>query len=143
MPKSINSILACGCLAAVVVAAAACSPRRIPPMTVTDLMEDRVALDGVLMKCNSEPGKARTDPDCLNARIAIERLASRVDPAEEAKRAAEFERSREKLRLSEDKKREEQESKAKVDAYHLPLIPVEPAAPGKDPAAPVVGQAKP
>src|SRR3974390_2753168 len=142
MPKSINSIVACGCLAAVVVAAAACSPRRIPPMTVTDLMEDRVALDGVPRKGKSEPAKARTDSDCMNARIAIERLASRVDPAEEAKRAADFERSREKLRLSEDKKREEQESKAKVDAYHLPLIP-EPAPPPKDPPAPVVGQAKP
>ena len=111
-------------------------------MTVNDLMEDRVALDGVLMKCNSEPGKARTDPDCLNARIAIDRLAARVDPAEEAKRAADFERSREKLRLNEDKKREEQKSKAKVDAYHLPLIP-EQASPPKDPPEPVAGQAKP
>jgi hypothetical protein len=143
MPKSIKSIVACGCLAAVVVAAAACSPRRIPPMTVTDLMEDRVALDGVLMKCNSEPVKARNDSDCLNARIAIERLASRVDPTEEAKRAADFERSREKLRESEDKKREEQASKNKVDAYHLPLVPVEPAPPPKDAPTPVVGQAKP
>ena len=143
MPKSINSIVACGCLAAVVLATAACSPRRIPPMTVNDLMEDRVALDGVLMKCNGEPAaKARTDSDCLNARIAIDRLAARVDPEEEAKRAADFERSREKLRLSEDKKREEQESKAKVDAYHLPLIP-EQAPPPKDPPAPVAGQAKP
>jgi hypothetical protein len=141
MPNLIKSILACGCLAAVVAAAAACSPRRIPPMTVTDLMEDRVALDGVLMKCNRDPIKARTDSDCLNARIAIERLASRVDPAQEAKRAEEFERSREQLRLSEDKKRQEQESKTKVDAYHLPLIPVEPVPP-KDPPA-VVGQTQP
>ena len=26
-------------------------------MTVSDLMEDRVALDGVLMKCNRDPGE--------------------------------------------------------------------------------------
>ena len=45
-------------------------------MTVTDLMEDRVTLDGVLMKCNQNKSKARTDSDCLNARIAIDRLAS-------------------------------------------------------------------
>ena len=112
-------------------------------MTVTDLMEDRVALDGVLMKCNREPIKARTDSDCLNARIAIERLASRVDPAEEAKRAEGFERSREQLRLSEDKKRQEQESKAKVDAYHLPLVPVEPVPPPPKDPAPLAEQAKP
>jgi hypothetical protein len=94
-------------------------------MTVSDLMEDRVTLDGVLMKCNQNPSKARSDADCLNARIAIERLASQNEPAEEAKRAAAFERSREQLRLTQEKTRREQESKTQVDAYHLPLVPVD------------------
>jgi hypothetical protein len=143
MPMSIKSMIACGCVAAVVVSTAACSPRRIPPMTVSDLMEDRVALDGVLMKCNSNPEKARADSDCLNARIAIERLAARVDPALEAKRVEDFERSREQLRITEDKKRQEQESKAKVDAYHLPVIPVEPTRPAKDAQSPTVSQTSP
>jgi hypothetical protein len=95
-------------------------------MTVTDLMEDRVTLDGVLMKCNEHPAKARNDSDCLNARIAIERLAKDVDPAVEVKRNAEFERSRDKLRLAQEKVRQEQEAKTKVDAYSLPLVPVDP-----------------
>ncbi|MEA3196991.1 MAG: hypothetical protein QOF32_1043 [Gammaproteobacteria bacterium] len=98
-------------------------------MTVADLMEDRVTLDGVLMKCNQNPSKARTDSDCLNARIAIERLASQNEPAQEAKRMEEFEHSREKLRLAQEKQRQEQEAKTKVDAYHLPLVPVEPVSP--------------
>jgi uncharacterized protein YaiL (DUF2058 family) len=98
-------------------------------MTVADLMEDRVTLDGVLMKCNQSPSKARTDSDCLNARIAIERLASQNEPAQEAKRMEEFEHSRDKLRLAQDKQRQEQEAKTKVDAYHLPLVPVEPVSP--------------
>jgi len=143
MPMSIKSMIASGCVAAVVISTAACSPRRIPPMTVSDLMEDRVALDGLLMKCNSDPGKARNDSDCLNARIAIERLAAQVDPAVEAKRVENFERSREQLRIVEDKKRQEQESKAKVDAYHLPVIPVEPTPPPKDPQSPTVSQTNP
>jgi len=145
MPISIKSIIAGGCLTAVVVAAAACSARRIPPMTVSDLMEDRVALDGVLMKCNENPAKSRTDSDCINARVAIERLASKSEPAEEAKRAAEFEHSREQLRSIQDKQRQEQEAKTKVDAYHLPLVPVEPAPapPPKDPQTPIVGQTTP
>jgi hypothetical protein len=129
MPNSFKFIAACGCLAALALASAACSPRRIPPMTVTDLMEDRVVLDGVLMKCNQNPSKARTDADCLNARIAIDRLASRTDPAEEQKRTEEFERSREQLRSTQEKLRREQEAKTKVDAYHLPLVPVEPPSP--------------
>ncbi len=145
MPISIKSIIACGCLGAAILGTAACSPKRIPPMSVTDLMEDRVTLDGVLMKCNRNPSKARNDSDCLNARIAIERLASRNQPAEEAKRAEEFEHSREKLRLAQEKQRQEQESKTTVDVYHLPLVPVEatPAPQPNDTNPPIARQSNP
>jgi hypothetical protein len=139
MPNSIKSIFACGGLAAVILALAACSPRRIPPTTVTDLLEDRVMLDGVLMKCNQHPSKARTDSDCQNARIAIERLASQNEPAKEAKRLEEFEHSREQLRLAQERQRQEREAKTKVDAYHLPLVPVELTPP----SAPPTGEANP
>jgi hypothetical protein len=124
-----TSIIVRGCLCAAVLVAAACSPRHIPPMTVSDLMEDRVTLDGVLLKCNQNPVKSRSDSDCVNARIAIERLASQIDPAVEAKRIEDFERRREQLRMTQDKLRQDQEAKTKVDAYHLPLAPEEPAAP--------------
>jgi hypothetical protein len=147
MPISIKSIVTCGCLSAVILAMAACSPRRIPPMTVTDLMEDRVMLDGVLMKCNQNQSKARSDSDCLNARIAIERLASQNEPAKEAKRREEFEHSREQLRLAQEKQRQEREAKTKVDVYHLPLMPVEaappPAAPPDEANPPVARESNP
>jgi len=136
-------MIACGYIAAVILMTAACSPRRIPPVTVSDLMEDRVALDGVLMKCNREPAKARQDSDCMNARIAVERLAARIDPEAEAKKLEDFEKSREQLRVVEDKKRQEQQSKTKVDAYHLPVIPVEPTPAPKDPQSPTVSQTNP
>jgi hypothetical protein len=146
MPIAIKSMAARGCLCVLLLAAAACGPRRIPPMTVTDLMEDRVTLDGVLMKCNQNQ-KARNDSDCLNARIAIERLANRNEQAEEAKRAEEFEHRREQLRMSQERQRQEQEAKTKVDAYHLPLMPVEPTpptvAPGGGANSPIVSQSKP
>jgi hypothetical protein len=136
MPNSTSPIIVRACLGVVLLVAAACSPKRIPPMTVSDLMEDRVTLDGVLLKCNQDPVKSRNDLDCLNARVAVERLASQSEPAEQAKRAAEFERNREQLRLLQDKQRAEQESKTKVDAYHLPLVPVDPAPPAANSAPP-------
>jgi hypothetical protein len=102
-------------------------------MTVNDLMEDRVILDGVLMKCNQNQSKARSDVECLNARIAIDRLASRSDPAQEAKRMEEFERSREQLRSTQEKQRREREARSKVDVYSLPLVPVEPTPPQPPP----------
>ena len=142
MTISTKSIVACGCLVAVFAATAACSPKRVQPMSVTELMEDRVTLDGVLMKCNQNLSQARSNTDCINARIAIERLASESEPAEEAKRREEFERNREQLRASQDKLRQEQEAKTKVDAYHLPLVPVEPA-PAAPPSAPAPSRQPP
>jgi hypothetical protein len=140
MAIPIKSTVARVLICAAIVGAAACSPRKIPPMTVSDFMEDRVKLDGVIIKCNEDPARAHSDVDCVNARIAIERLASENEAAREAKRAEDFERSREQLRSLQDKQRQEQEAKTKVDAYHLPLVPVEPTPPPKDPQSPIVGQ---
>jgi hypothetical protein len=134
MRNTIKQFLACAGFFAAILGSSGCSPKHIPALTVADLMEDRVTLDGVLMKCDQNPAKARNDSDCLNARIAIERLAKDVDPAEEEKRRAAFEASRDKLRLAQEKVRQEQEAKTKVDAYNLPLVPVDPA-PAPPPAA--------
>ena len=141
MPLTLKQFAACAGLVAAILGSAGCTPKRIPPMTVEDLMEDRVTLDGVLLKCNEHPARVHSDSDCLNARIAVERLAKDVDPAEEARRNAEFERSREKLRLAQEKVRHDQEVRTKVDAYNLPLVPVESVtsnggAPGTAPAHP-------
>ena len=144
MPVSIKSTIGVGCLIAIVLSIAACSPRRIPPLSVADMMEDRVLLDGVLMKCNQDLAKAHSDPDCLNARIAIDRLAIQREPEEQARRAAEFERNREQLRLLQEKQRQEEEAKnKKVDVYHLPVIPVDPPPPPQDPQSPIVGKTNP
>ncbi len=131
MPHTIKRLIAYGWLTAALLGAVACEPKRIPPMTVSDLIDDRVALDGVLLKCNESAARARSDSDCRNARIAIERLAMEVDPAEEAKRSAEFERSRERLRLAQERVRRDLEAKNKVDAYDLPMVPVEPVPAGR------------
>ena len=104
-------------------------------------------LDGVLMKCNQNQFKARSDVECLNARIAIDRLASRSDPAQEAKRMEEFEHTRDRLRLAQEKQRKEREAKSKVDVYSLPLVPVEPTSPQppspNDAAPPIVRESNP
>jgi hypothetical protein len=138
-----KSMIACGCLTVVITTMSACNRHHESPMSVSDLMDDRVSLDGVLMKCNRNPAKAHTDSDCVNARIAIERLESQNEPAHTAKAQEDFERSREQLRSQQDKQRQEQEAKTKVDVYHLPLVPVDPTPAPKDPQSPIVGQTKP
>jgi hypothetical protein len=144
MRHSIKHILAAGGLCAAILAVVGCAPRRIPPVTVEELMEDRVTLDGILLKCDQEPTKVRNPSDCENARIANERLAAqRVDPEVEKRRQADFEKAREQLRLTQDKLRQEQEAKTKVDAYTLPVVPVDPAAAAKGAAAAVPAPADP
>lgn len=140
MNHTFNQFVVCGLLTAGLIIVTGCAPKRIPPMTVNDLMEDRVTLDGVLMKCNQSPVKARNDTDCLNARIAIERLAKDVDPGEVVKRNAEFERSRDQLRQAQERVRADQELKSKVDPYNLPVVPVDPTPAG---AATVANQPRP
>jgi hypothetical protein len=141
MRHSIKHILAAGGLCAAILAVMGCAPRRIPPVTVEELMEDRVTLDGILLKCDQEPTKVRNPSDCENARIANERLATqRVDPEVEKRRQADFEKAREQLRLTQDKLRQEQEAKTKVDAYSLPVVPVDPSAAAKG-AAPAAAPA--
>jgi hypothetical protein len=132
MRYSTKHILASAWLCSALGLSTGCSQNRAPPLTVDDLMEDRVALDGILMKCDEHGAKAKSSTDCENARIAIERLAAQnVDPAVEKKRQEDFERAREQLRLSQDRARQEQEAQKKVDPYTLPVVPVEPnQAPG-------------
>lgn len=137
-----------GALCAVLAAFTACSPERVPPPTVDDLMHDRVTLDGILMKCGANPNSV--GPNCANARIAIARLAAQRDAAEAGKREAEFEQRRAALRQAEERQRQQQEAEHKVDAYTLPLEPTEPASaapPQRAPATqktgtqpPMVGQ---
>lgn len=99
-------------------------------------MADRVSLDGIMLKCNQDPAKLQGTTECENARVAIDRLAAQeVDPSIEKKRQEEFEKARERLRLEQEKQIEAQEAKSKVDAYSLPVVPVNPAnAPAAAPA---------
>jgi hypothetical protein len=137
--KQIRGLWAC----AAVLTCAACSQHRIPPATVEDLMEDRVMLDGLLIKCDQNPASVRNPSDCESARIASERLAAQqVDTGIDRKREEEFEKAREQLRLAQEKKRAEQEAESKVDPYTMPVVPVDPT-PRPEPTPPATGSPPP
>ncbi len=97
-------------------------------------MDDRVTRDGLLMKCEANPQMQRKDPDCATARRAAERLAMQNERINVAKRQAEFEHARDALREAQERLRVAEEAAAKVDAYQLPVVPVDP------PEGPVGGQ---
>jgi len=118
------------CVAAALLAG--CEDPPLPPLTVDQLVEDPVMLDGVLMKCNGTPGTQRSVAECKNARIAVERIAAEREKIEVAQREAAFERNRERLRQQQELQRRQEEEAKKVDPYKLPVIP--PADVGAPPA---------
>jgi len=135
MTHSIRQIVAVALLSTGMWGATGCTAPPPPPATVEDLMEDRVTLDGLMLKCNQAPVQARNPADCQTARIAAERLAANADKIVAAKRDAAFEHRRERLRQAEDHAREEQEAKSKVDPYEMPVVPVDGSPP---PGAPTI-----
>jgi hypothetical protein len=74
-------------LAAVLVA---CAPQS-EPRTVTDFMDDGLARDGVLTRCNQNREETLTDEECANARRAAATLALQAERA----RASELEQQSE------------------------------------------------
>ncbi|MFI4889755.1 MAG: hypothetical protein ACHQIL_04410 [Steroidobacterales bacterium] len=115
---------------------AACKPARQAPPSVEELMEDRVELDGIMMKCNDPSTRDKAGASCEVARIAVERLAKQTEAAEAARRQQEFERNREKLRLTDAQRAAQQSAQKTVDPYTMPVVPVEPpSAPASAAAA--------
>lgn len=145
-PKILGAALSC----ALMMCAEGCKPPRPPEPSVNELLDDRVTLDGIVIKCNNDRQFARSSGACASARIAVERIAAQKERAEAAKRQAEFELHRDRLRESQDRLRQQQELYSHIDAYHLPLVPVDPPAdlvtqpkPPLDVSSPMVGQADP
>ena len=136
MHNSFKFLVVCGSLQVLTLALVACGPKHEAPVTVGDMMDDRVVLDGILLKCSRTPSKMNSDPDCINARVAIERLAKVNELGEEKKHAEDFERVREQLRVPEARNHQ-MDTHPKVDGYSLPVVPVEPAESPVSAAAPV------
>lgn len=72
----------CRLLSAIVlVATAACVPEP-PPRTTADFLDDPIALEATLARCNADRTRTLRDPECQNAREA----AHRISVAEEEER---------------------------------------------------------
>jgi hypothetical protein len=80
-------------LAAVVTA---CAPSQPEPRSVLDFMDDGLAREGVLTRCNQNRDATLDDPECVNARRAAATLAIEGD----RERAEENERESERKLLA-------------------------------------------
>ena len=75
----------------VAAAVAACAPPQPGPRTSFDFMEDGIAREGVLTRCNQDRDATLTDEECANARRAAAAVALEAERAREPELARESE----------------------------------------------------
>jgi len=94
-------------IAIVIVAlvAAACGASGTRPRSVAELADDPLVLQGLVERCAADPKAAARDPECLNARLALDRLGAAADREHDPERDAEFARERELRRQHEERAR--------------------------------------
>lgn len=115
-----------GLLAAVFLAG--CGGPEPRARTVPELVEDPVVLQGLVARCNADKRAAAADPECANARVAMERLGEQEDAKRDAQHAAEFEQRRAMRRAAQDEAaKEAAATKPAFDPYTAP-VGTEPAA---------------
>ena len=121
--KRIASVLAA-------LAVAGCGAPAPRARTVAELAEDPAVLQGLLARCAADKRAATADPECANARLAMERLGREEDAKRNAERAAEFERQRARRRAAQDEAAKKAAAAANptFDPYSAPVGPEPPAA---------------
>lgn len=119
---------------AVVTLLAACS-QQLPPRSISTLVSDPAVLQGVLFRCNQLQNAALRDPECRNAREAVDRLAAEesIEQQGDKQAAADagFEKARQARRARDERERNRREAQvaSQSDPYSLPLVPAQPDVP--------------
>ena len=103
-------------------ALAGCSEPKLKARTVDELAMDPPVLQGIESRCEANKRRAVADPECLNARLATERLARAEDGKHDGDHDREFERQRELRRAHDDAQRRAAAQKEPVfDPYSSPI----------------------
>jgi hypothetical protein len=109
-------------LLALGVALSACDRETEAPAvpSIATLQEDPILLSRVLNACNANPSTA-SNPECINARAAVDRRSSADEAAREKQAEAGFEKAREARRRAEDAARERETTGKRPSPYDLPV----------------------
>jgi hypothetical protein len=103
-------------------ALAGCGEPTLRARTVDELALDPPVLQGIVSRCEADKRAAATDPECLNARLAAERLARAEDTKHDVDHDREFERQRELRReRDEAQRRAAAQKEPAFDPYSSPV----------------------
>lgn len=109
---------------------AACG-KEPPPPSVNDFMEDPILLDATMVRCLANRNSVSYDAECVNAREAVERIATAAERARREELEAESERKREAVRRAqeaadENRRQAAEAERLRAEAEYLGLLPATP-----------------
>lgn len=117
---------------AVVFAAGLAACDRPPPRTFNDFMEDSIAREGTLARCNQDRDATLNDLECANARRAAAAVAVREERERQARLALESQRKLLALRADAARQQEAEERAAAEGAYEAHWRDAKAPAPSQD-----------
>ena len=79
----------------------ACS-EEIPPRSVDEFIANPILLEATVVRCSQNRTETRYDPECVNAREAVSRMAAREEQAGRAALEEQSERKRNALRRTQE-----------------------------------------
>lgn len=77
---------------------AGCAKQEPPPRTVTEFLDNPILLEAAMVRCARDRQESRYDPECVNAREAVNRVQAREEEAQRLELEARSENKRKALR---------------------------------------------
>lgn len=114
----------------VIGALVACSEEP-PPPSVREFMDDPILLDATMVRCVANRDSVSYEPECVNAREAVERIAAVEEEARRGWLEAESERKQAAVRRAQEaadeaRRRAAEAQRLREEARLLGLLPVSP-----------------
>ena len=114
---------------------AGCAKEEPPPRTVTEFLENPILPEAAMVRCARDRRESRYDPECINAREAVNRVQAREEEARRRELEARSENKRKALRRMQEaqeevRRRAEEAERLRKEAEYLAQFGVLP--PGDD-----------
>ena len=74
----------------------------LPPRSVAEFLENRILLEATMVRCAENRNQSKYEAECVNAREAINHIATEEEKARRAGLEAQFERKRKALRRTQE-----------------------------------------
>ncbi len=103
-----------------------------PPRSVDNFLENRILLEATMVRCGENRNQSKYEAECVNAREAINRLATQEDKAHREDVQAQFERKRKSLRRTQEaaaeaRRRSDEARRRREEAQYLGIYEEYPA----------------